>query len=53
MTPEDQTRLRELPKLIAQENDPEKMKLHAAELERLLMLEGRIKKSTEQKPRSS
>ena len=53
MTPEEQALLRELPKLIAQENDPEKMKVLAAELERLLILEGRIKRSTEQKPRGS
>jgi hypothetical protein len=36
MTPEKQTRLRELPKLIAAENDLEKMKTLAAELQRLL-----------------
>jgi hypothetical protein len=36
MTPEKRTRLRELPKLIASENDLEKMKILAAELQRLL-----------------
>ena len=53
MTPEEHARLRELPRLIAQEDNPEKMKVLAAELERLLILEGRIKKSTQEKPRSS
>jgi len=53
MTPEEKARLRELPKLIAQQNDPEKMKVLAAELERLLILEGRLRRSTEEKPRSS
>jgi hypothetical protein len=53
MTPEEQARLRQLPRLIAEENDPEKMKVLAAELERLLILEGRIKRSTEEGPRSS
>jgi len=53
MTPEEQARLRQLPKLIAEENDPEKMKVLAAELERLLILEGRIKRSKDEKPRSS
>lgn len=36
MTPEDRTRLRELPKLIAAENNLEKMKILAAELQSLL-----------------
>lgn len=36
MTPEKRTRLRELPKLIAAENDLEKVKILAAELQRLL-----------------
>ena len=53
MTPEEQARLRQLPKLIAEENDPERMKALAAELERLLILEGRIKRSKDEKPRSS
>jgi hypothetical protein len=42
-----------LPKLIAAENDPEKIKALAAELERLLILEGQFKRSTQEKPRSS
>jgi hypothetical protein len=53
ITPEEQARLRELPRLIAEENDPEKMKVLAAELERLLILEGRIKRSKDEKHRSS
>lgn len=53
MTPEEQARLRELPKLIAEESDSEKMKVLAAELERLLILEGRVKRTPEEKPRSS
>jgi hypothetical protein len=53
MTPEEQARLRELYKLIAQENDREKMKVLAAELERLLILEGRTKRSKSEEPRSS
>jgi hypothetical protein len=36
MTPEEEARIRELPKLIADEKDNEKMKALAAELERLL-----------------
>ena len=36
MTPDEQARIRELPKLISNENDPEKMKKLAAELQRLL-----------------
>lgn len=35
-TPEKTARLRELPRLIANENDPEKMKTLALELQRLL-----------------
>jgi hypothetical protein len=41
MTSEEKARIRELPILIANENDPEKMKLFAAELERLLVAETR------------
>jgi len=41
MTLEEKARIRELPILIANENDPEKMKLFAAELERLLVAETR------------
>lgn len=36
MTPEEKARIRELPKLIAHENDPAKMRVLAAELVRLL-----------------
>lgn len=36
MTPEEEARIRELPKLIADEIDPEKVTILAAELERLL-----------------
>jgi len=53
MTPEEQARLRQLPRLIAEENDPEKMKILASELERLLILEGRIKRIKDEKPLSS
>jgi hypothetical protein len=53
MTSEEQARLRQLPRLIAEENDLEKMKVLAGELERLLILEGRIKKRKDEKPRSS
>jgi hypothetical protein len=54
MTPEEQARIRELPKLIAYENDPEKMKVLAAELERLLTLEARQRRAvTDEKPKSS
>ena len=49
MTPEEQARLRQLPRLIAEENDPEKMKILAGELERLLILEGRIKRIKDEK----
>lgn len=41
MTPDELARIRELPKLIANENDPAKMKVLAAELERLLKMEVR------------
>ena len=36
MTPDKRTRLRELPKLIAEEDNTDKMKILAAELQRLL-----------------
>jgi hypothetical protein len=36
MTPEDEARIRELPKLIADEQNPVKVEILAAELERLL-----------------
>ncbi len=39
MTPEERARIRQLPALIANENDPEKMKILAAELQRLLSIE--------------
>lgn len=38
MTPEDEARISELAKLIAEENDVEKLVILAAELERLLTL---------------
>ena len=37
---------------LLKKTDPEKMKVLAAELERLLILEGRIKRQIEEKPRS-
>jgi hypothetical protein len=36
MTPEDESRLRQLPTLIAEEKDPDRVEILAAELERLL-----------------
>ena len=38
MTPEEEARIRVLPKLIENEKDPEKVKMLADELGRLLML---------------
>ena len=51
MTPEE-GRIRELPKLIADEKDPEKAKVLADELGRLLAL-ARKPQSAGEKPRSS
>jgi hypothetical protein len=53
MTPEDMARIRELPKLIAEEKDPAKMKVLAAELERLLSLELDARLLVSEKPKSS
>jgi hypothetical protein len=41
MTPEEQARLREVPTLIANERDPEKVMVLAAELQSLLIAEGK------------
>lgn len=53
MTPEEKARIRELPKLIANENDPEKMKVLAQELQRLLTTEARERAMRKEKPESS
>jgi hypothetical protein len=49
MTPEDEARIHELPKLIANEKDPDKVEILAAELEHLLrmLLESRKKLPTD------
>jgi hypothetical protein len=52
MTPEKRARLRELPALIANEKDAEKVKLLAG-LERLLSVEHNPWLSSKRKPRSS
>jgi hypothetical protein len=49
MTPEEEARIRVLPKLIEQEKDPEKVKVLAAELGRLLALT----RMPDEKPRRS
>jgi hypothetical protein len=38
MTPDEEARIRVLPRLIAEERDPAKLKVLAAELERLLSM---------------
>jgi hypothetical protein len=55
MTPEEEARIRELPKLIANENDPAKMKVLAIELTRLLTMRLKLKVNVpaQKKPRSS
>ena len=53
MPPEDEARIRELPNLIANESDPERIKVLAAELERLLILKGKLPPVATVKPRSS
>ena len=53
MTPEEKARIRELSKLIANERDPAKIKALAAELERLLIMEGKWLRATREKPKSS
>jgi len=54
MTSEDEkARIRELPGLIDAERDPEKIKLLAAELERLLIAEGEWLPAGNSKPKSS
>jgi hypothetical protein len=49
MTPEEEARIRELPKLIANENDPAKMKLLAIELTRLLTMRWKLGASVPEK----
>ena len=53
MTPEEKARIRELPKLIANERDPAKIKALAAELEKLLILEGNWLPAISEKPKAS
>lgn len=53
MTAEEKARIRELPKLIANENDPAKMKVLATELVRLLTLELDARLPVSEKPKSS
>lgn len=53
VTPEDEARIRELPNLIANESNPERIKLLAAELERLLIIEGKWLPTATVKPKSS
>ena len=55
MAPEERVRIRELPGLIANESDPEKVKVLAAELQRLLSMEAleTVLVRRVEKPRSS
>jgi hypothetical protein len=53
MSPEEKARLRELPSLIANESDPEKIKVLAVELEELMIADGKWLPATKEKPRSS
>lgn len=53
VTPEEKARISELPKLIANERDAAKIKVLAAELERLLIMEGKWLRATREKPKSS
>jgi hypothetical protein len=48
MSPEEKARLRELPSLIANERDPEKIKVLAVELEELMIADGKWLRATKE-----
>jgi hypothetical protein len=45
MTPEEDARIRELPKLMEAEEDPIKVEMLAAELQRFLSIDGNARKT--------